>query len=85
MLDANYYKSEIKQAERIISIYSAEKEDSIDTDAPTIAKQRLANIISDFNDLYDDFLLVVRDYYNVRSAEYLSFNSNVQTNANVNL
>ena len=84
LMDANYYESEIEKTHNIISVYS--------TDIPLnsngesiIAKRDLDNIIEKFNELYDNLLLVVKDYYNVSSAKYISFNSNVQTNANVNL
>lgn len=84
LMDANYYESEIEKTHNIISVYS--------TDIPLnsngesiIAKRDLDNIIEKFNELYDNLLLVVKDYYNVSSAKYISFNSNVQTNANINL
>ena len=35
--------------------------------------------------MYEAFLLTVKDYYNVQSADYMSFNSNVQATENVNL
>ena len=61
------------------------KDLEVDANADSIAKEQLEEIIRRFNKLYESFTIVVKDYYNVRSAEYLSFNSNVQTVANVNL
>lgn len=84
LLEANYYELEIKKAQDIIEAYSKENLE-IDANADNIAKEQLEVIISKFNKLYESFTVVVKDYYNVRSAEYLSFNSNVQTVANVNL
>lgn len=83
LLEANYYELEMKRAQDIIEAYSKDLE--VDDNADNIAKEQLEEIISKFNKLYESFTIVVKDYYNVRSAEYLSFNSNVQTVANVNL
>ena len=83
LLEANYYELEMKRAQDIIEAYSKDLE--VDANADSIAKEQLEEIISKFNKLYESFTIVVKDYYNVRSAEYLSFNSNVQTVANVNL
>ena len=85
LLEENYYKSEIEQSQKIIEIYSSTDDTNIDTDAESVAKIKLDKILEDFNNLYNEFLLVVKDYYNVRSAEYISFNSNVQTSTNINL
>lgn len=89
LLEANYYESEMQQTQKIIDIYSnireEDIEENIDSEISKIAKVKLNDILKDFNELYDSFLLVVKDYYNVRSAEYLSFNSNVKTVQNVNL
>ena len=83
LLEANYYELEMKRAQDIIEAYSKDLE--VDANADSIAKEQLEEIIRRFNKLYESFTIVVKDYYNVRSAEYLSFNSNVQTVANVNL
>lgn len=83
LLEANYYELEMKRAQDIIEAYSKDLE--VDANADSIAKEQLEEIINKFNKLYESFTVVVKDYYNVRSAEYLSFNSNVQTVANVNL
>ena len=89
LLEANYYESEMQQTQKIIDIYSnireEDIEENIDSEISKIAKVKLNDILKDFNELYDSFLLVVKDYYNVRSAEYLSFNTNVKTVQNVNL
>lgn len=84
LMDANYYESEIEKTNKIISIYSTDIPGSSNGESE-VAKKRLDDIIEKFNELYDNLLLVVKDYYNVSSAKYISFNSNVQTNANVNL
>ena len=83
LLEANYYELEMNRAQDIIEAYSKDLE--VDANADSIAKEQLEEIINKFNKLYESFTVVVKDYYNVRSAEYLSFNSNVQTVANVNL
>lgn len=83
LLEANYYELEMKRAQDIIEAYNKDLE--VDANADSIAKEQLEEIINKFNKLYESFTIVVKDYYNVRSAEYLSFNSNVQTVANVNL
>jgi hypothetical protein len=85
LLEVNYYESELQQAQKVIAIYSEETDVVVDSDAGLIAREKLNNMLERFNKLYDSFLLTVKDYYNVRSADYLSFNSNVQTVANVNI
>jgi hypothetical protein len=60
-------------------------EDEQSEDAKLMANEKLDMILASFNKLHDSFVLTVKDYYNVRSANYLSFNSNTQSNANVNL
>ena len=84
LMDENYYRSELKRIENIIKIFSTDIPESSHGES-AVARQELSSIIYKFNVLYDNLLLVVKDYYSVNSAKYISFNSNVQTNANVNL
>lgn len=85
LLELNYYQSEMQQTQQIIDIYSELKENNSNEEAGKIAKEKLDIILADFNRLYEAFSLTVKDYYNVQSADYMSFNSNVQATENVNL
>lgn len=85
LLEDNYYASELQQAEEIIAIYSSDNFGKSNSRNSDLATERLKDILDRFNELYDSLLLVVKDYYNVRSAAYLSFNSNLQSSENVNL
>lgn len=92
LTDLNYYESELTNTEKILEIYSKNKNSLMPDNsnveneaAPMIAKEKLSYIIESFNSLYDEFVVTVKDYYNVRSADYMSFNSNVNTTTNVNL
>ena len=85
LLEVNYYESELILAKKVISIYSESAEEDVFCEAGLIAKEKLNRVLEEFNELYNNFVLTVKDYYNVRSADYLSFNSNIQTVANVNV
>lgn len=92
LLDVNYYESELAFAQNVISVFSDnsnkvynEKKVETSEDAEMIAKEKLDVILKSFNNLYKNFVMTVKDYYNVRSADYLSFNSNIVTVANVNI
>jgi hypothetical protein len=84
LLDLNYYESELALTNKIIKTFSTGKK-TVNEDANLIAKESLDAVIHSFNQLYNEFVITVKDYYNVRSADYMSFNSNVQTVANVNI
>ena len=86
LLEINYYQSELANTHKIIEHYSNVEEDFVvNPNAGILAKEQLDGILEQFNEIYDNFVLTVKDYYNVRSADYLSFNSNVETVANVNI
>lgn len=84
LLDLNYYESELALTNKVIETFSSD-DNVANEDASMIAKRDLEDIINDFNLLYDNFVITVKDYYNVRSADYMSFNSNVNTSTNLNL
>lgn len=90
LLDVNYYESELAHSKKVIETFSETTHNQIiETvlydDAEIIAKEKLTNILDSFNEMYDNFVKTVKDYYNVRSADYLSFNSNIITVSNVNV
>lgn len=84
LLDLNFYESELASTRKTIETFSVNNE-NVSEGANLVAKESLDAIISSFNQLYNHFVITVKDYYNVRSADYMSFNSNVKTVANVNV
>lgn len=90
LLDVNYYESELANAKKVIETFTerteqGQKKNEISNDAEIIAKEKLEVILNSFNEMYNNFVKTVKDYYNVRSADYLSFNSNIVTVSNVNV
>ena len=85
MLEVNTYKSELAHAQRVIEAFSIDEEFEIDPAVYAAAEEKLDVILGRFNALYDSLVVTAKSYYGVRSANYLSFNTNIKTSENLNL
>ena len=79
MMEVNEYESKLQYAEKIVAIFSDDTEIEVAENAHSIAKENLAAILVRFNELYDNLVITAKGYYSVRSANYLSFNTNIKT------
>lgn len=85
MKEVNEYESKLRHSQRIAEAFSDNHEVEASDNAHLIAKEQLTEILDRFNMLYDSLVETAKSYYNVRSANYLSFNTNIRTVENLSV
>ena len=85
MMAVNNYESELAHAQQVVQVFSDDTEIEVADNAHEIAEEKLSEILDRFNTLYNSLVMTAKGYYSVRSANYLSFNSNIKTVENLNI